>query len=341
MPLVPDPPGGTAYVYTALADLINASWDLAETQRTGLDAKLDAITNETTGWLSTTAAPHVTAGTATTPAVSEPVVSIPASVDSTAIMDLFDTKYIELIDELVTRFTAFRTSYFPDESTAYTAAEDWLQGALANPQAGLPVAVQSQIFGDDRDRIIAEATRAAEDAVAVFASRRYPLPPGASAAAVADIQQKAQQEISNSSRKVAVLSVENLRFVVDQTIKLRQVAMSSAVDYVKALASGPDVASGLINVGYDAQSKLISAASSFYNSRIAAAELVGKTSQFNVSATLQAAEKNQAADMGMIENRLKALLAEIQSIASMATSLYNNLHANASASGSDSVSTSL
>lgn len=341
MPLVPDPPGGTAYVYTALADLINASWDLAETQRTGLDAKLDAITNETTGWLSTTAAPHVTAGTATTPAVTEPAVSIPASVDSTAIMDLFDTKYIELIDELVTRFTAFRTSYFPDESAAYTAAEDWLQGALANPQAGLPVAVQSQIFGDDRDRIIAEATRAAEDAVSVFATRRYPLPPGASAAVVADIQQKAQQEISNSSRKVAVLSVENLRFVVDQTIKLRQVAMSSAVDYVKALASGPDVASGLINVGYDAQSKLISAASSFYNSRIAAAELVGKTNQFNVGTALQAAEKNQAADMGMIENRLKALLAEIQSIASMATSLYNNLHANASASGSDSVSTSL
>jgi len=107
---------------------------------------------------------------------------------------------------------------------------------------------------------------------------------------------------------------------------------SSTVTYFDRVVKG---------VGYDAQSKLISAASSFYNSRIAAAELVGKTSQFNVSATLQAAEKNQAADMGMIENRLKALLAEIQSIASMATSLYNNLHANASASGSDSVSTSL
>lgn len=341
MPLVPNPPGGTAYVYTALANLINASWDLAETQRTGLGAKLDAITNETTGWLSTTAAPHVTAGTATTPAVSEPVVSIPASVDSTAIMDLFDTKYIQLITELVTRFTAFRTTYFPNEQATYAAAETWLTNALANPQAGLPVAVQSQIWGDDRDRIIAEATRASEDAVAVFASRRYPLPPGASAAVVADIQQKAQQEISNSSRKVAVVSVEQLRFVVGETIKNRQAAMAAAVDYVKALASGPDVASGLINVGYDAQSKLISAASSFYNSRIAAAELVGKTSQFNVGAALQAAEKNQAADMGMIENRLKALLAEIQSIASMATSLYNNLHANASASGSDSVSTSL
>ncbi len=175
----------------------------------------------------------------------------------------------------------------------------------------------------------------------MFASRRYPLPPGASAAVVADIQQKAQQEISNSSRKVAIVSVEQLRFVVGETMKLRQTALASAIDYVKALASGPDVASGLINVGYDAQSKLISAASSFYNSRIAAAELVGKTSQFNVGAALQATEKNQMADLTMIENKLKALLAEIQSVASMATSLYNNLHANASASGSDSVSTSL
>lgn len=340
MPLVPDPPGGTAYVYTALANLINASWALAETQRTDLNDKLAAITGAS-GWLATTSAPHITAGTATTPSVTEPSVSIPTAVDSTAIMDLFDTKYIELIDELVTRFTAFRTSYFPDESAAYTAAENWLQDALANPQAGLPVAVQNQIFGDDRDRIVADAARASEDAIAVFATRRYPLPSGVSAAVVADIQQKAQQEISASSRKVALVSVEQLRFVVEKTLSLRQIAMASAIDYVKALASGPDVASGLINVGYDAQSKLISAASSFYNSRIAAAELVGKTSQYNVSATLQAAEKNQAADMGIIEDRLKALLAEISSIASMATSLYNNLHANASASGSDSVSTFL
>ncbi len=129
MPLVPDPPGGTAYVYTALADLINASWDLAEAQRADLDTKIDAITNETTGWLSTVSSPHVTAGTATTPAVTEPAVSIPASVDSTAIMDLFDTKYIELIDELVTRFTAFRTSYFAGCRARQSASRPARRGA--------------------------------------------------------------------------------------------------------------------------------------------------------------------------------------------------------------------
>lgn len=38
---------------------------------------------------------------------------------------------------------------------------------------------------------------------------------------------------------------------------------------------------------------------------------------------------------------LKALLAEAAALAQMVTSLFNNVHANASASGSDSVSTSL
>ena len=137
------------------------------------------------------------------------------------------------------------------------------------------MAVQSQIFGDDRDRIIADATRAAEDAVAVFASAlpapawRFCCGRGGHPAEGATGNLEFQPQGGGAVRREPAI-----RGRPDH--QTPQVAMSSAVDYVKALASGPDVASGLINVGYDAQSKLISAASSFYNSRIAAAELVGK-----------------------------------------------------------------
>ena len=75
-----------------------------------------------------------------------------------------------------------------------------------------------------------------------------------------------------------------------------------------------------------------SAASQFYNSRTAAAELTAKVGQFNEQIALQASEKNQAADMGMIENRLKALLTECQALAQMVTSLFNNVHASAGTS---------
>lgn len=317
----------------ALASVINAAWNLGNDKMNDLATKINAITDETTGWLSTQAAPTIAAGAADTPIITEPAVDIPSTQSASDVMSLFDTKYLELVAMLADKFTAFRNTYFPDEQTAYTAAEDWLQAALAN-ESGLPAAVAAQIVTDDRDRLVADAARASDAVVAQFAARRFPLPPGAAASAVLQIQQKAQDEIAASSRKVVIASIEQLRFVLQQTLGLRQSAMDSAIKYITALASGPDMASKLVNVGYDAQSKLISAASQFYNSRTAAAEVVSKVNQFNVGTALEAASKNQAAELTLIEDRLKALLTECQALAQMATSLFNNVHASAGANTS-------
>jgi hypothetical protein len=132
-----------------------------------------------------------------------------------------------------------------------------------------------------------------------------------------------------SSRNITKLSIDNLHFAVDKAINLRTLALSSAGEYIKALASGPDMASRLVNIGYDAQSKMVSAASQFYNSRIAAAEQINKISQFNVGTQLTAAEKNQAAELHIIDDKLKALLSEVSALSQMANALFNNLHANA------------
>ena len=315
----------------AMASVINAAWDLGNTKYDDYEAKVAALTDEVTGWLSTQAAPHVTAGTVTVPPITEPPVDIPATQSADDIYQDFAAEYTKIILELSTQFTTFRSTYFPDEQAAYSAAEDWLQAAIAN-DSGLPAAVAAQILTDDKDRIVTDAARAADTVLAQFASRRFPLPPGPATAATIEIQQKAQDEIAASSRKIMIGSVEQLRWVVEKTLGLRQMAMGAAVDYIKALASGPDIASRLVSVGYDAQSKLISAASQFYNSRTAAAELTAKVGQFNVGTALQADEKNQAADMTMIENRLKALLTECQALAQMVTSLFNNVHASAGTS---------
>jgi len=335
MPIINITPGnytpGAESSLNAMAAVINAAWDLGNSKYSDYEAKVKALTDEVTGWLSTQAAPHVTAGNVDAPIIVEPPVDIPATQSATDIYADFASEYVKLILELSTQFTSFRATYFPDEQTTYEAAEDWLQAALASDH-GIDPAVEAQILTDDKDRLLAEAGRAAETILAQFAARRFPLPPGAAAAAIADINGKAQDEIAASSRKIVVASVEQFRWVVEKTIGLRQLAMSSAVDYIKALASGPDIASRLVNVGYDAQSKLISSASQFYNSRTAAAELIAKVGQFNASTALDAATKNQAADMTMIENRLKALLTECQALAQMVTSLFNNVHASAGTS---------
>ena len=316
----------------AMAAVINAAWDQGNAKQTAFEAKIDAIADEATGWLSTQAAPTVTAGTASIGSITEPAVDIPSSQSATDVMSLFDTKYLELVAMLSDKFTLFRTTFFPDEQTAYNAAEDWLQAAIADPDSGLPPAVAAQILTDDKDRILADASRASDAVLAQFAARRFPLPPGAAVAAVSEITGKAQDEIATSSRKLVIASVEQMRWAIGQVMGLRQNAMDAAIKYITALASGPDMASRLVNVGYDAQSKLISAASQFYNSRIAAAEATAKVSQFNVSTALDAATKNQASELTLIEDRLKALLTECQAIAQMATSLFNNVHASAGTS---------
>ena len=320
-------PGADTALRAAI-DLINESWSQANAKETSFEAKIDAINDNATGWLSTQSAPHITGGSVDAPSVIEPNVTIPTSQSADDVMTLFDAKYAEMVSMLSDKFIAFRTAYFPDESATYSAAETWLKEALANPTSGLPVAVQAQLLTEDKDRITADAMRASDAVIQTFAARRFPLPPGAAASAVAQIHQRAQDEIAGSSRKLTILSVDTMKFAVEKTLGLRQTAMGAAVEYIKAIAS-PDSMAQLVNVGYDAQSKLVSAASQFYNSRTAVAELTAKVSQFNVSTALDVATKNQTADLTLIEDRLRALLTECQALAQMATSLYNNLHTGA------------
>lgn len=67
--------------------------------------------------------------------------------------------------------------------------------------------------------------------------------------------------------------IENVRFAITSAIDYRKSALSAAGDYLRALALGPQLATQLATSASDAQARLISAASGFYNSRINAAEL--------------------------------------------------------------------
>lgn len=330
MPLIPDPPVGSAFALEVVTDVLNASWDLANTKQSDYTAKIAAAT---AGFLDILSAPHIAAGSATVPTIDEPAVLIPSSIDTSDILATFDSKYAELVALLSDKFVAFRAAYFPDEQNAYVAAEDWLQAALAD-NSGLPSSVRAQMLTDARDSILTEASRATDEVMATFAAKRFPLPPGAAASAALQIQGNAQSQMAEAARKITVASVEQFRFLVKSTLDLRQSAMGAAIDYIKALASGPDMASRVVGIGYDAQTKLISATAAYYNARAGAKEIIAKASQYNVGADLEAKVKNQMADLTLIEDKLKALLSEAQAVAQMTTALFNNLHAGANANSS-------
>lgn len=246
-------------------------------------------TEVTAGSVSSSA---VTAADASATAIAEPVIDIPLSQSAADMLDTFDVKYGELIDVLTAKFVAFRASYFPDEQNAYAAVEDWLQAAIANPESGLPATVVQQIWGDDHARITTDKQRAQDAVISQFAARRFPLPPDIAASMTLQLEQKAQDELAESSRKVAILSTELQKFNVEKLLGLRQSAMNSTIEYVKALAMGPDIASRVIGIGYDAESKFISSVSQFYGARIQAAEAYNKIALANKANALEASKSS-------------------------------------------------
>ena len=322
-----------------VVDILNASWDLGNSikaEHSSTVADLTAVS----GLLDPTTAPTVSSGTVASPVITEPLVTLPTDADTTTILNTFDSKYAQLVQLLSGEFDTFRRRFFPDESEAYTAAECYLLNSITNPDAGIPPAVAEQLLAQGRDKIVADANRASADALKTFANLRFPRPSGAAAAAVLEIQQKAQDGIAETARKITELAIENLRFAVTTAISNRQAALGACIEYVKAIASGPDIASRVIGVGYDAQSKLINAVSTYYNARTAAKEVVAKVAQFNVSSTLDADSKNQASKLKVLEERVQTVVSEAQQLGTMAASLFNNLHAQASinASASNAVS---
>lgn len=324
-PLYQVPNAGMA----VMEDVINATWDLANSKSASAAAKFDAAA---TDFLDELNAPTVSAGTVTAPSVTAPVVNIPENAEVQDVLASYTAEYQELMLTLEQKFSDFINARFPSDAAMYSALEAELTSALEN--GGIAEATEDRIYDSQRSAILEDATRASDAVLAAFASRRFAVPPGAALAAVSEVEQKAQSEIAKAGGALAAMKVEMQKFTVERIMGLRQLALNSAGDYIKALVSAPDISSRMTGVGYDAQAKLISAAADFYRADITAADLNSKIGQFNVSTALDAATKNQASTLAVIDAKLKALLAEAAAVAQEATSLFNNLNVSTSMSAS-------
>ena len=135
---------------------------------------------------------------------------------------------------------------------------------------------------------------------------------------------------AESSRKIAIMSVDQYKFVIQQIMAQRDMVLKYAVEYAKVEAMAPETISKMMGIGYDIQTKLISAAAAFYNADSQAKEVIAKVGEFNTSMAMDASKANQASTLTIIEANLKALLGEIVSVTQQATALFNNLHVQAS-----------
>ncbi len=321
---------GAAYAINMSAQIINAAWALGNTKYNTYSDKVTALTAAIQTIIDNSTF-DISPSTGGSMSITEPTVTIPSSIDTSAILATFDAEATALIGDLATKVQYIFDTFFPDDSTHYASASSWLDNALSDT-SGLPQDVRDQMLSDDLERITASKVREQDAVIQAFAARRFPMPPGPAASTILQIAQKAQEGIAESSRKITIASVERLQWAAEKVLSLRTMAMSEALEYAKIMSAAQNTAASVTGIGYDAQSKLISAVSSYYNARTEAQKAIKSAAQFDAKQTQEAAEKNQVADLTLLEDKIKALMAETQALAQMATSLFNNVHAGGSSS---------
>lgn len=283
-------------------------------------------------------APHANAAPFSfSPNVVEPIVNIPQQAEGASLAKFYELS-TAVIDQLAGLFDGYMTKYFPDDTPYLRNAEDWIVNALTVGGTGLNPHIEAQMWERDRSRIQREASKLEEEAVTKWAARRFPLPPGAMTYQVLNIQRDAYDKLAQSSREIAIKVAEielgNVRMAVESAIKLYSTATSAAMDYVKALAVGPQSGMQLIPSITDSQAKLIGAANEYYRSRISVEELRLKASMAPAEWEQQTRLKNADWIMEEIKAKVQAAIAAAQSMGTQAASALNSLHASAGISGS-------
>lgn len=344
MPYVPESivsylPGsytpGAESVLALNVDIVNAAWNKAMEQLYNFNEKVDALTNATTGWLALNKAAAITAGdiSVTAPAAASMTV---ADTSTATVFNDFTTQANAVITALATKFSTFLSTWFPDETTTYGAAEAYLLDAISNTTSGaIPDAIKAAIIESGRVEIVASATRATEEATTRYAAMRHPLPPGALAGATLRIAQGSLDAESALIRSIAQkdfeLAYQRGMDAVQKALANRATAISAAKEYITALVgSGYEEGAKITGAAHGAHTAMIGAAGDWLKSQVAASDLTLRSLTADKGLEMEASKSNQQAELAQIEFNIKSFLSQTQALAAIATSLTNNVRAGGS-----------
>lgn len=313
--------------------IINRAWTEAATLLGGLDSRLDTAQSSVSG--------SVTVGVTTVPsigAIDEPSVLIPYEAEGPN-LTVFNEFNTALKNDLVNLFSDFLTTYFPLDAATLGMAETKLQELLTTGGVAVNTTVEAQIWERDRSRILSDATRAVDEIASTWAAKGFPVPPGALQNQTAQIQQKAQDELAKSSREIAIKTfdaeVEMVKFAIDSAIKLRNVAISAAGDYIKSIASSQKNSIELSMGKSSAQNGLISAVASFMNARANASDTVFKSELANANFTNDAHKASATLGTQLLTKKAEIAVAAADTTGRAAAAMLNNLHTSIGVSGQE------
>lgn len=317
--------------------IISAAWDKATMLSEEASDKVD------TAIALTTPAPQ---------AAAADVIQVPTLPDAptlTALSQptataLYDSTSEDLINTLAGLFSGYLSEHFPNDDFVEDA-QDWITRALTVGGSGINTAVEGQIWNRARDRALMDANRSREALEADWAARRFPTPPGALRSGLLMIDRTAQDAIAEAARAQATEAfsreVENARIAVERAVSLRSLALSTASEYIRTLAQGPQVAASVASTIIDSQSRFSATLADFYRAQLSAVEIPLRVSTTNAELKVRTNETNVRTAMETLTQRVNAAVANANMVATQAAAAFNAVNTSASVSGNDSTQTNI
>lgn len=313
--------------------IINTAWAKAETLLGDLDWRLDHAETAVGGSISVTSP--------TPPAeitgLASPAVTIPTEAAGPDLV-VFNQYNDAIILKLTDLYADYLATYFPLSATTISLAESWVQSAI-NGGSGIDPLIEQQLWERDRDRILLEAGRAEEAVADMWAARRFPLPPGIAVFQTQEIQRKAQEELSKSSREIAIkmfeVEIENVKFAIGLAKDLRALAVGAAGDYIKALSASQNTSYELSMGQANAQNGLINAVANYSNAQANLQDTMFKSRLANANLQKDVGIESARIAAAMQGKRGDVTVAAADTVGRAAAAMLNNLHTSVGVQGQE------
>lgn len=331
---IPDPVSGGVGAAVTVARTFNAMWKNAQTMSTAGDARIGAAV------ALADPAPRVTVPGLDTSYVPPVKPQLPEEDPANA-QALYDASRDQILAMIQQGMADFIAEHFPHPEF-YEDAITWCDRAVREGGTGINPAVEQQLFERDRARVGAEVARAEDEAVASWADRGFPLPPGALTSQVNQIRMDGMKQLATASRDIMVKSwdqeLENIRFAVNALLSQRQVALDAAGNYIRTLILGPETAMKLATGLSSLRTDLARALVQMYSAETAALEPRVRLAIADADLKMRGEEANIRAAMGSVDAKVRATMASAQMFGTQAAAGLNAINTSASISGSDSTS---
>lgn len=315
------------------AGVFNLAWGLAT------DEAAAALTRVDTAIALATNPQQITPGgvNQTFPLPTAPALP---SFDPNDLDARFDAKLNEVVALLTTDFASFLTTYFPT-SEYLTFAQAWIDDVFQVGGTGFAPGIEDAMWQRDRARLVTDSARASDEAMAVWANRGYPLPPGAANGTLLKLSQDLLDKTAQSSRdqviKAAEIEIENLRFAVTNAIDLRMKSIDAAGTYIRTLALGPQIGAQMAAAVAQAEAALAGVTAQLYSATVAAQDIPARLRIADADLRARADEANLRASTEAQHDRVTAALGAASALGNIASAAVNGLHAQTGIAASESL----